>query len=63
MRSSIARAHVVGHHTGGVIAIELAARAPERVASLTLSSTPYTDAEFRRAARRATADRRGRAKR
>ena len=45
----IARAHVVGHHTGGVIAVELAARAPERVASLALSSTPYTDAAFRRA--------------
>ena len=45
----IARAHVVGHHTGGVIAVELAARAPERVASLVLSSTPYTDAAFRRA--------------
>jgi 3-hydroxybutyryl-CoA dehydrogenase len=45
----IARAHVVGHHTGGVIAVELAARAPDRVASLTLSSTPYTDAAFRRA--------------
>jgi pimeloyl-ACP methyl ester carboxylesterase len=45
---AIARAHVVGHHTGGVIALELAARAPARVASLTLSSTPYADAEFRR---------------
>ena len=45
----IARAHVVGHHTGGVIAVELAARAADRVASLTLSSTPYTDAAFRRA--------------
>jgi pimeloyl-ACP methyl ester carboxylesterase len=46
---AIERAHVVGHHTGGVIAVEIAARAPERVASLTLSSTPYTDAAFRRA--------------
>lgn len=45
----IARTHVVGHHTGGVIAIELAALAPGRVASLVLSSTPYTDAAFRRA--------------
>jgi pimeloyl-ACP methyl ester carboxylesterase len=45
----IARAHVVGHHTGGVIAVEIAARAADRVASLTLSSTPYTDAAFRRA--------------
>jgi len=46
---AIDSAHIVGHHTGGVIAVELAARAPARVASLTLSSTPYTDAEFRRA--------------
>jgi pimeloyl-ACP methyl ester carboxylesterase len=46
---AVARAHVVGQHTGGVIAVELAARVPHRVASLTLSSTPYTDASFRRA--------------
>jgi pimeloyl-ACP methyl ester carboxylesterase len=46
---ALARAHVVGHHTGGVIAVELAAREPGRVASLSLSSTPYTDADFRHA--------------
>lgn len=45
----IARAHVVGHHTGGVIAVELAAAFAERVDRLVLSSTPYTDAAFRRA--------------
>ncbi|GAB3767327.1 alpha/beta fold hydrolase [Ramlibacter monticola] len=45
----IARVHVVGHHTGGVIAIELAARYGQRVRSLVLSSTPYTDEPFRRA--------------
>ena len=45
----IAQAHVVGHHTGGVIAVELAACHPGRVRSLVLSSTPYTDAAFRRA--------------
>jgi pimeloyl-ACP methyl ester carboxylesterase len=45
----IAQAHVVGHHTGGVIAVELAARHAQRVRSLVLSSTPYTDAAFRRA--------------
>lgn len=45
----VARAHVVGHHTGGVIAIELAATHPQRVGGLVLSSTPFTDAAFRRA--------------
>ncbi|HSN33214.1 MAG TPA: alpha/beta fold hydrolase [Ideonella sp.] len=45
---AIARCAVVGHHTGGVIAVELAARASERVSALVLSSTPYTDAAFRR---------------
>jgi pimeloyl-ACP methyl ester carboxylesterase len=45
----VARAHVVGHHTGGVIAVELASAFPKRVHGLVLSSTPYTDAAFRRA--------------
>ena len=47
-RLGVARAHVVGHHTGGVIAVELAARHGARVGALVLSSTPYTDAQFRR---------------
>jgi pimeloyl-ACP methyl ester carboxylesterase len=45
----IARAHVVGHHTGGVIAVELASALAARVHGLVLSSTPYTDAAFRSA--------------
>ncbi|MDM0044121.1 alpha/beta hydrolase [Variovorax dokdonensis] len=45
----VERAHVVGHHTGGVIALEMAAAFPSRVASLVLSSTPYTDEAFRAA--------------
>jgi len=44
----VRRAHVVGHHTGGVVAVELAAAFPEVVASVVLSSTPYTDATFRK---------------
>jgi len=44
----IRHAHVVGHHTGGVIAVELAAAAPERVGALVLSSTPFADDAFRR---------------
>lgn len=38
---------VVGHHTGAVIAMEMAAQAPERVRALVLSSCPYVDAERR----------------
>jgi pimeloyl-ACP methyl ester carboxylesterase len=45
---NVASAHVVGHHTGGVIAVELAAAHAPRVGRLVLSSTPYTNAEFRR---------------
>jgi len=45
----IEKVDVVGHHTGGVIAIELAAAFPQRVRSLVLSSTPYTDEPFRKA--------------
>ena len=44
----IERAHVVGHHTGGVIAVELAAAYPHRVDRLVLSSTPLIDAAFHR---------------
>jgi len=47
------RFHVCGHHTGGVVAVELAAGTPERVLSLVLSSTPWVDDAARRA-RRAT---------
>jgi pimeloyl-ACP methyl ester carboxylesterase len=45
----IACADVVGHHTGGVVALELAAAFPARVRSLVLSSAPYTGEAFRRA--------------
>ncbi|WP_150136293.1 alpha/beta fold hydrolase [Streptomyces hyaluromycini] len=44
------RFHLVGHHTGGVIAVELAARLQDRVASLLLSATPFVDDEKRRTA-------------
>lgn len=45
----IARAAVVGHHTGAVIALEMAASRPERVAALALSSMSMIDAERRAA--------------
>jgi pimeloyl-ACP methyl ester carboxylesterase len=48
---AIRRTAVVGHHTGAVIGIELAAAHPERVARLVLSASPFIDAEDR--ARRA----------
>ena len=48
---SIAQAHVVGHHTGGVIAVEVAAAQPSRVRSLVLSSTPFIDEKAREARR------------
>jgi pimeloyl-ACP methyl ester carboxylesterase len=44
---SIGRTSIVGHHTGGVIAVEIAASYPERVDRLVLSSTPYVDAADR----------------
>jgi pimeloyl-ACP methyl ester carboxylesterase len=43
---------VVGHHTGAVIAVEMAARAPERIAALVLSSCPFIDAAKRESALR-----------
>jgi pimeloyl-ACP methyl ester carboxylesterase len=44
---SIHRTSLVGHHTGGVVAVEVAAAYPDRVEKLILSSTPYVDAEDR----------------
>jgi pimeloyl-ACP methyl ester carboxylesterase len=41
------RTTLAGHHTGGVIAIEVAARAADRVERLVVSSTPYVDAAAR----------------
>jgi pimeloyl-ACP methyl ester carboxylesterase len=38
---------VVGHHTGAVIAMELAASNPERVERLVLSASPFVDAADR----------------
>jgi pimeloyl-ACP methyl ester carboxylesterase len=42
---------LVGHHTGGVVAFEVATQAPPLVRRLVLSSTPYLDADAREARR------------
>jgi pimeloyl-ACP methyl ester carboxylesterase len=47
---SIERTTLVGHHTGGVIAVEVAATRPERVDRLVLSGTTCVDEEGRRIA-------------
>lgn len=44
---AIRRFAVVGHHTGAVVAMEVAAAAPERVAALGLSSCPFITAQRR----------------
>lgn len=50
-------AYVVGHHTGAVIACEVAARAPERVRGLLLSGMPLvTDERRERVRQRAPID-------
>ncbi|MDY7086410.1 MAG: alpha/beta hydrolase [Actinomycetota bacterium] len=43
----VERTTVLGHHTGGAVAIEMAAAAPQRVEALILSSAPWTDAAYR----------------
>ncbi len=43
----IARAAVVGHHTGAVIATELAAAYPQRIDAAVLSASALVDADFR----------------
>jgi pimeloyl-ACP methyl ester carboxylesterase len=45
----IDRTAVVGHHTGAVIAMELAAGYPDRVERLVLSASPWLDAAAREA--------------
>jgi pimeloyl-ACP methyl ester carboxylesterase len=44
----IARASVVGHHTGAVIATEIAAGYPDRIDKLILSAPAFVDDEHRR---------------
>ncbi|MFH1102434.1 MAG: alpha/beta hydrolase [Pseudomonadota bacterium] len=46
-RLGIEKTSIVGHHTGGVIALEVAASFPHRVDKLVLSSTPFIDASER----------------
>ena len=46
----IERTSIVGHHTGGVVAVEVAATHPDRVNRLVLSGTTCVDEEGRRIA-------------
>ena len=41
------RVAIVGHHTGAVIAVEVAAAVPDRVRGLVLSGMPFVDADRR----------------
>jgi pimeloyl-ACP methyl ester carboxylesterase len=43
----IETAVVLGHHTGGAVAIEMAAASPARIDGLVLSSAPLTDPAYR----------------
>jgi pimeloyl-ACP methyl ester carboxylesterase len=45
--AGIARAHVCGHHTGAVVAVELAVGSPDRVRSAILSGPVFIDDETR----------------
>ncbi|WP_327107319.1 alpha/beta fold hydrolase [Nonomuraea glycinis] len=47
----LAEVSLVGHHTGAVVAVEVAARSPERVRALVLSGMPYVDEARRRRVR------------
>ncbi|MFI1464060.1 alpha/beta fold hydrolase [Nocardia carnea] len=51
----IREAHFAGHHYGGLVAYHIGVSAPDRVASLVLSSTPYIDAAERERRRDAPA--------
>jgi len=44
---NIPKAVLVGHHTGGILAVDIAARYPDRVDKLALSGPHYMDAEMR----------------
>jgi len=48
-------ASVLGHHTGGAVALEMAAAQPDRVPALVLSSTPWLDGHYRDAHRNGAA--------
>jgi len=43
----VERVVAIGHHTGAVVAVELAAAAPDRIERVVLSGPVYTDAEGR----------------
>ncbi|MEE2060318.1 alpha/beta fold hydrolase [Rhodococcus artemisiae] len=44
----LGRVSIVGHHTGAVVAVEIAAAHPDRIEALVLSGMPFVDAARRR---------------
>lgn len=44
---NINQTHILGHHTGALVAFDSAARFPARFLSLMISSMPFTDAAYR----------------
>ncbi|MCS6784847.1 MAG: alpha/beta hydrolase [Candidatus Caldarchaeum sp.] len=44
---NLKKIHLVGHHTGAVVAVEIASTQPERVKTLVLSGCPYIDEQER----------------
>lgn len=44
----IGRVALVGHHTGGIIAVEVCSREPDRISAVVLSCTPLVDEAGRR---------------
>ena len=45
----IEKFNLMGHHTGGIVAFETAAKNPDQISKLVLSASPYTDAAYREA--------------
>jgi hypothetical protein len=45
----LSRINLLGHHTGSLVALEVAATQPDLIENLIISSLPFTDAKYREA--------------